>query len=386
MGCRTKWTFVNILFILMMFAVDSIVCSRGCIEEQGLLGMINKYEQMEKHLQKSFDKLFKNFTSDSSKYTERVVYVCDKNCQDENRYEYGLTSSFLIAVMAEMKFSVKHDAEYSMFNMYEERDYSWKLNSDDVMNIPGKLFIPNAPDEATQNSYKRSVELKMTTTDFSLPSGFSFYIISGDNDWILDLRRNPRTNHKMPWLLSTHASDVSRMVHIGLLQPPRPFYKTLIHHLRSEVGNDDLICINTHEAEIVKKSSILEFLRKTSGGKRKFKVYLSNIKPGFFDDSDTSEKYFNDHVLNVNISSWYVDFKYSDSLPHNYVKFKNFVQTHILKLCNVLLTSKSAVGIHAVHLRINSDQLFCYNKGHVYKCTRELIRGSFNTNISSTIV
>lgn len=370
-------------FIILFICVVPLVMSRANDEDQGILDTIKQYEKMEKHLQNSFDKLFHNFTTSSIKYKQKIVYTCNNACLENNDYEFGLTSAFLISVMAEKRFTVLSTTSYSMFHFYGERGYNWKLNKADINGKTGQLFFKQFPDQILQQTEKHLTEKDLIKMDFSLQPNKDFIMISGENNWILDLRRNPLSTHKLPWLYNAHACDVNRLVHAGLLQTPQNFHKNLTTLLENKVGRNNLICIHTNEKEIVKKSTVVDFLKRIMDGNSRHKIFLSNIdSKEFFDEKVPADKYFEDHVIHVDVDTLYEAMKYSDNAHHNFARFRNFVNTHILKLCDVLVTSESAIGIFAAHLRINSDMLFCYSDGLIHRCTRELIAGSFRKRTS----
>lgn len=333
--------------------------------------------KMETVLAQSFDKLFGNFTKATEVYTKRIIYICDRKCSAENAHEYGLTSAFLLSVLSERKFVVKTALDYSLYDFYKERNYTWKLNVSDATNIPGQMILSQSANQKTYLTDLHLLEGKLHKMDFEAKFKRESVTLSSNHNWIPDLRRHSRTMDKMPWLFKTHACDVNRLVHFGLFRVPNYVRDNINSQILDKIGDNKLICFHGNAKEQIKTYEILNFL-VAKYHSSVFKIYVSNVNSkAYFDIKDNIENKLNKRVVQFNTDKIYQRVKQEKHSREDFKKFQNILDVYILVMCDVLITMESPNGILAAHLRRNSEGLFCYRKGMIFPCTRELIAGSF---------
>jgi hypothetical protein len=204
-----------------------------------------------------------------------------------------------------------------------------------------------------------------------------FMTLTGNQNWIQDIRRHRQSYTKMPWLFRMHACDVNRLVHLGLFRIPQSIKDMLHSHLIEKVGDNRLICFSGQANTDIKTNGVLDFIESNynySG----YKIYRVNKH-----SEDSFEKRVNDVIdnneayMHIEFDKLYKAVEDETESPKTLKAFINMVDIYILSICDVLITAESSTGILAAHLRRNSSGLFCLRDGVVFPCTRELIAGSF---------
>ena len=329
---------------------------------------------LENSIVKTFNKFFNEFKNSSSVYKQSIIYMCDQSCTHKNAYEYGLSSAFLLSVLSDRKFSV---LSARVFDLYEERGYKWKVNLPEILNKPGGMIFSPAANQIRAMTDLHILEADLQKKNFAEAFDRDFMTLTGNRNWIQDLRRNRHCYEKMPWLFKMHACDVNRLLHFGLFRIPQSI-KTVLHsHLIKKIGTDRLICFNGQANADLSTNGVLDFIIANYNHSA-YKIYRVNKASKERPENDNnaeSDKHSDD--VHIDFDNLYEEAKVGEESAEKLKAFINIVDIYVLSLCNVLITAESPTGILATHLRRDSGGLFCLRNGLVFPCTRELIAGSF---------
>ena len=326
---------------------------------------------MEDSLRKTFNQLFVNYMQKSISVPKSFIYICDEECMN-SMYGYGLTSAFLIAVLSDRRFFIYPNKNSPFYRFYDQNQYHWKRNATSLKNRRNILMVPRSFNKHRQKTDLFIVERDLFKMDFDSLFKEDIVYHYGNEDWVLDLRRHPKTHIEFPWLYQAHASDVVRLIHNGLFRVPK--VAGIIHtELIKQVGGDNLVCFSGNMEDKYQLHGFLDFFVKRF--KNESKMYVSGVHNAHaYIMTYMSEL---DQQL-VEIGNKEIHKHFEEYGMQNRRLNQHLIDIQVLQLCHVLVLSENPSGILAAQLRREESHIYCYRNSLIFPCTRRLLARSFN--------
>lgn len=331
---------------------------------------VARQEMAERKLCSQFKTVFNASMTESKKSERYLIYKCDDLCISEHRYFHGITSGFLLASMMKRRFKMADTGGASVFDSLETGVYDWKTMN--LSNFVGKVVRPVIAEVSPEYRETEvfSLARDMMIMDFDLEFPEQLLYLTGNYDFIRDLRRNPIVTEQFSWLGSIINNDFIRLVHTGLVKIPNEMKQCLRQTLSEQLGNNKLFCYyGNDQFSIGIAASVLKLVEKYG---KEYKVFIhATDTEKFLLQNDLSER-----VISLD------NLKSRDSNVGN-ASFDFIISLEIGTLCDIMVTTNNPSGVLAAILRPTTKDLYCVGHQEIlYSCTREGITGAFRDGIS----
>ncbi|KAL3857858.1 hypothetical protein ACJMK2_012488 [Sinanodonta woodiana] len=313
------------------------------------------------------------YFSNGSLIRNPVRYLID-TCVDEDQcFGWGdrqraIVTTYLISLLSDRQFGIYMTNPCALENFLAPNKVNWIVNKDELDDLCTRHFYMYN-DHMQHYQQHEMIE----TADFQVLFPEDVIYFHTAQDYLPSIRRNKMTADKIPWLHIHTLGEAYGYIMRHLFVLNNSTQAIVSELLSKHVQNHTLVCahvrmgINGVDFVRTPKSElrvIWDFLLRYND-KQKYKIYVAT------DMNETKEyamKLFRDQTFDtVGI----IDQMHRSKSCEVFRRV--IVEQEILSRCDILLLTRSTMGIIAAFMRNKNHGLYCFFKERIFPCTIQVL-------------
>ena len=309
-----------------------------------------------------------------------IVFQClyGQNCRGWGDRQKGIISSYLLALLTNRSFVVIHNSPCDISEFLVPNTYNWTSCSDYVLNIPESLTQTLIYFE--NKIFRDSIR----HTDFEAHFQKQVIIIRTNEIWNEDILAHPLASVNIPWALGKSRWEVDKLVLERLFRPRKALEQEIEMYMKNVRESQQLICSHIRvgknpsmPSDVQRRagppnvSTIFRFL-KTFDIPAKYVIYVASDS----DEVRESAKRNFTNSFTVDLPIIHVDRYRSQKAIACKGLYSVLLEQYLLSKCDVLLVTRSGLGVIAAYMSDNLQDLFLFdlNSQAIVKVTRNEIK------------
>ncbi|KAL3851948.1 hypothetical protein ACJMK2_015638 [Sinanodonta woodiana] len=290
-----------------------------------------------------------------------MIYRCIAHCGRWTDLQKGIVTVYLLSLLSNRTFNIEITYPCSLEKFLQPNTVQWQIQHEKIQHLTFQNF-DMLNDHSGNLFYHREIQCG----DFSKWFKTDVVYLQTNESYVGSIRRHPHIAELIPWLHTMPLGTAYSYVMKTLFKLSSETEKSISSYFTNHIGKHMLICTQIGEKSFVsvidpRYSGIWTFFDQYKD-ESKYRFYISAVS------NDTKsfalsryQKQFVDSPGQVEGQDSCAGFE------------KTIVEEYILSKCDVLLVTRSSLGIIAAFVRGTNKDLFCYYQRQIFPCAIEVL-------------
>ncbi|KAK3605357.1 hypothetical protein CHS0354_040945 [Potamilus streckersoni] len=289
-------------------------------------------------------------------------------CEGWGDRQRAMVTTYLISLITNRTYGILMDKPCDLTKIIVPNKINWNISKHDLASLKFRDFY-------MQNDHTKKFKFHKIIETADLDKEFSEPVIyfHTTQDYVTAIRRNINTADKIPWLHQLPLSNIYGIVLRRLLSPSIETQRMISEFMLKEVMGRTLVCahvrmgykgIDDSRTQHFELETIWTFLSRYKHSSA-YAIYVATDKN---ETKTEARKRFENTFVDTKGPIQHIRF---DATCAGFQKV--IIEQMILTKCNILLLTRSSLGIIAAYIRDTNEGLYCLFKNRIFPCSMEVL-------------